>query len=244
MIALGDLEVDLRRREARRSGEVVALTTREFDLLAFLANNVGPRALAPAAPRRRLGQRLVRRRADGRRPRGPAAQEARIRSPPGHRLGRRLPVRLSDAPPPHAGHGRPGRGGARHRRGGQPDPHPQRGAQPGAAAAGLGGRIADVVQGRPRSVSTSWPPSRKTLKLEDADLIQITALGNVVTPLPDGSHRAGHRRGGAAVGADQLGPQGQPRLRRGAGHALAGGTGDSPRRPAPALPSGARWPSS
>ena len=37
----GDLEVDLRRREARRGGEVVALTTREFDLLAFLANNVG-----------------------------------------------------------------------------------------------------------------------------------------------------------------------------------------------------------
>ena len=37
----GNLEVDLRRREARRAGEVVALTTREFDLLAFLANNVG-----------------------------------------------------------------------------------------------------------------------------------------------------------------------------------------------------------
>jgi DNA-binding response OmpR family regulator len=33
--------VDLRRREARTSGGVVALTTREFDLLAFLANNVG-----------------------------------------------------------------------------------------------------------------------------------------------------------------------------------------------------------
>ena len=41
VIALGELEVDVRRREARRSGEVVALTTREFDLLAFLANNVG-----------------------------------------------------------------------------------------------------------------------------------------------------------------------------------------------------------
>ena len=41
VIALGDLAVDLRRREARRAGEVVALTTREFDLLAFLANNVG-----------------------------------------------------------------------------------------------------------------------------------------------------------------------------------------------------------
>ena len=41
VIALGEVEVDVRRREARRSGEVVALTTREFDLLAFLANNVG-----------------------------------------------------------------------------------------------------------------------------------------------------------------------------------------------------------
>jgi DNA-binding response OmpR family regulator len=41
VITVGDLEVDLRRREARRAGEVVALTTREFDLLAFLANNVG-----------------------------------------------------------------------------------------------------------------------------------------------------------------------------------------------------------
>jgi DNA-binding response OmpR family regulator len=41
VITLGDVEVDLRRREARQAGEVVALTTREFDLLAFLANNVG-----------------------------------------------------------------------------------------------------------------------------------------------------------------------------------------------------------
>jgi DNA-binding response OmpR family regulator len=41
VIAVGDLEVDLRRREVRRAGEVVALATREFDLLAFLANNVG-----------------------------------------------------------------------------------------------------------------------------------------------------------------------------------------------------------
>lgn len=40
-VALGNVEVDVRRREARRSGEVVALTTREFDLLAFLVKNVG-----------------------------------------------------------------------------------------------------------------------------------------------------------------------------------------------------------
>jgi DNA-binding response OmpR family regulator len=41
LVSVGDLEVDLRRREARRSGEVVALTTREFDLLAFLSGNIG-----------------------------------------------------------------------------------------------------------------------------------------------------------------------------------------------------------
>jgi DNA-binding response OmpR family regulator len=41
VVTVENLEVDLRRREARRAGEVVALTTREFDLLAFLANNIG-----------------------------------------------------------------------------------------------------------------------------------------------------------------------------------------------------------
>ena len=41
VVTVEDLEVDLRRREVRRAGEVVALTTREFDLLAFLANNIG-----------------------------------------------------------------------------------------------------------------------------------------------------------------------------------------------------------
>ncbi len=41
VVVAGNLEVDLRRREARRAGDVVPLTTREFDLLAFLANNVG-----------------------------------------------------------------------------------------------------------------------------------------------------------------------------------------------------------
>jgi DNA-binding response OmpR family regulator len=41
VLTAGDLEVDVRRREARRAGDVVALTAREFDLLAFLANNAG-----------------------------------------------------------------------------------------------------------------------------------------------------------------------------------------------------------
>jgi len=35
------VEVDQRRREARLAGEVVPLTTREFDLLAFLSANPG-----------------------------------------------------------------------------------------------------------------------------------------------------------------------------------------------------------
>jgi DNA-binding response OmpR family regulator len=38
---IGDVEVDLARREARVAGEPVALATREFDLLRFLTENVG-----------------------------------------------------------------------------------------------------------------------------------------------------------------------------------------------------------
>jgi DNA-binding response OmpR family regulator len=41
IVSIGGLEVDLRRREARNGGEVVALATREFDLLAFLSSNIG-----------------------------------------------------------------------------------------------------------------------------------------------------------------------------------------------------------
>ena len=41
IVAVGDLEVDTRRREVRRGGGAVALTTREFDLLAFLSANIG-----------------------------------------------------------------------------------------------------------------------------------------------------------------------------------------------------------
>ncbi|HEX3841003.1 MAG TPA: response regulator transcription factor [Acidimicrobiales bacterium] len=40
-ISLGDLEIDLGRREIVQAGTVVALTTREFDLLAFLFHNIG-----------------------------------------------------------------------------------------------------------------------------------------------------------------------------------------------------------
>jgi DNA-binding response OmpR family regulator len=41
VVTVGAVEVDLRRREARLGGTAVALTTREFDLLAFLAANAG-----------------------------------------------------------------------------------------------------------------------------------------------------------------------------------------------------------
>jgi len=41
VVTVGELEVDLRRREVRQREATVSLTTREFDLLAFLANNIG-----------------------------------------------------------------------------------------------------------------------------------------------------------------------------------------------------------
>ncbi len=41
IVAVADIEVDHRRREARQDGQVVALTTREFELLAFLSTNLG-----------------------------------------------------------------------------------------------------------------------------------------------------------------------------------------------------------
>jgi DNA-binding response OmpR family regulator len=41
VLTAGQVEVDTRRREARTSGQVVPLATREFDLLQFLAQNTG-----------------------------------------------------------------------------------------------------------------------------------------------------------------------------------------------------------
>jgi DNA-binding response OmpR family regulator len=41
VLLAGDVEVDVKRREARRGGDVVALATREFDLLRYLAENTG-----------------------------------------------------------------------------------------------------------------------------------------------------------------------------------------------------------
>ena len=41
VLLVGDVEVDVKRREVRAAGEVVALATREFDLLRYLAENQG-----------------------------------------------------------------------------------------------------------------------------------------------------------------------------------------------------------
>jgi DNA-binding response OmpR family regulator len=40
-LAVGDVEIDTERHEVRCAGELVALTAREFDLLAYLAENAG-----------------------------------------------------------------------------------------------------------------------------------------------------------------------------------------------------------
>jgi DNA-binding response OmpR family regulator len=41
VVELGAIELDTGRREVRLNGEVVPLATREFDLLAYLADNIG-----------------------------------------------------------------------------------------------------------------------------------------------------------------------------------------------------------
>jgi DNA-binding response OmpR family regulator len=41
VLVAGDVEVDVKRREARRDGHVIALATKEFDLLRYLAANEG-----------------------------------------------------------------------------------------------------------------------------------------------------------------------------------------------------------
>jgi DNA-binding response OmpR family regulator len=40
-LAFGDIELDASSRQARKAGEIVQLTTREFDLIWFLASNPG-----------------------------------------------------------------------------------------------------------------------------------------------------------------------------------------------------------
>jgi DNA-binding response OmpR family regulator len=87
VVGVGDVEVDLRRREARRAGHVVALTTREFDLLAFLSANIGL-----ALSRQQLLNGVWG--ADGRCACGPATQEDGREPASGHGVGRRVPTRV------------------------------------------------------------------------------------------------------------------------------------------------------
>ena len=115
VLGVGGVEVDLGRREARVDGAVVPLATREFDLLAFLAENEGLVLSPTAAARQRVGPRLVRRRAHRRRARAPAAQEAGRRAAARDGVGRRLPPRLTATreTPPHPRDPRHGRAHAR-----------------------------------------------------------------------------------------------------------------------------------
>jgi DNA-binding response OmpR family regulator len=71
--------VDAERREATVDGETVALATQEFELLAFLARNRGS-ALTASSSSTGRGARLPGDERTGRRPRAPAAPQARRRT--------------------------------------------------------------------------------------------------------------------------------------------------------------------
>ena len=96
VLSFGDLEVDREKKRVSRSGRAIDLGPTEYRLLEFLMERPGPRVLARATARRRLGQRHLHRRAHRRRPCRPPAQGAqprpRDRSDP-HRARRRLRAR-------------------------------------------------------------------------------------------------------------------------------------------------------
>ncbi len=89
VLALGDVELRRDEREVRVAGELVDLTVKEFDLLAWLVENARHRLLARPAARPGLGHDLRGRHAHRRRPRRPGAPEAPPASadPHGPRLG-------------------------------------------------------------------------------------------------------------------------------------------------------------
>ena len=92
ILEVGEVEVDTARREVRLRGDPVSLTTREFDLLQYLAENPGL-----ALSRRQLldgvwGIRLGRRRTHGGCTRAPTPQEAGRCLEGHHRAGPRLPA--------------------------------------------------------------------------------------------------------------------------------------------------------
>ena len=74
----GDLEVDVAGRQARRSGELVTLTAREFELLVFLMRHPG-RAFAREELLQQVWGYSLRRHVDRHRPRATAAREDRAR---------------------------------------------------------------------------------------------------------------------------------------------------------------------
>ncbi len=113
-LVAGGLEIDLRSRRVTLRGEELALTPKEFDLLALLASDPGA-VVEPRAPAARgVEDGLVRLDEDDRRPRRLGAQEAR--RPPLDRDGarRRAPARAA-AVKRRLLVGYLGRGGARPR---------------------------------------------------------------------------------------------------------------------------------
>ena len=93
ILQVGGVTIDLGRREVRVDDAAGRVHGKEFELLQFLAERPGPRAVPPADPRRRVGLRLVRRRAHRRRAPRAGAQEARRRGAHRHGARRRLPAR-------------------------------------------------------------------------------------------------------------------------------------------------------
>jgi DNA-binding response OmpR family regulator len=89
---IGALELDRRTRRVKVAGAEVALTPKEFDLLACLAKEPHGRH-PPGAARRRVGPALVRAVSHDRRPRCVGAQEAGGPALGGDRPRRRLPPR-------------------------------------------------------------------------------------------------------------------------------------------------------
>ena len=107
VLSFGDIEVDREKKRVSRNGRVIDLGPTEYRLLEFLMERPGPRVLARATARRRLGQRHLYRRAHRRRPCRPPAQgdqpRPRLRPDP-HRarlgLRARRPVRQDGVAPP------------------------------------------------------------------------------------------------------------------------------------------------
>ena len=80
-VDVGDVHVDLARREVTVAGREILLTRKEFDLLAALARRRGEVVARDELLAERLADRLGRAVADARRARGHAARQARAARP-------------------------------------------------------------------------------------------------------------------------------------------------------------------